>query len=252
MARPPEYQRTGDVELEFGVPIPGRILPPERWTETLLRRLPAGPIDWQSVFGRTTPMVLDLGCGNGRYLLASALARPDHDHLGIDLLPMAIRYARRRGNQRGITNLRFAVAAAEDLLARHVSPQSVQEIHIYHPQPHHDPQTVENRLLTPGFLALAHAALAPDGLFVLQTDSQAYWTYLMGVLPAFFAFAEQTGPWPDAPRGRTKREMTARWEGLLIRRGVGHPREGMSPAAAAELARSLPLPDFQSERGPHG
>ena len=33
--------------------------------------------------------VLDLGCGNGRFLVASALRRPTMDHLGIDLVPPA-------------------------------------------------------------------------------------------------------------------------------------------------------------------
>jgi hypothetical protein len=62
----------------------------------------------QLLFGRHAPLIVDLGCGNGRFLLASALARPECDHIGIDILPMVLRYATRRGNQRGLSNLRFA------------------------------------------------------------------------------------------------------------------------------------------------
>src|SRR5260370_29429332 len=116
------------IEREFGVPIAGEILEPERWTQTALKKLPDnGLFDWQSIFGRRAPVVLDLGCGNGRFLLGSAVWRPDHDHLGIDVLPVVIRYATRRANQRGLSNIRFAVKDARGLLDRYVSPGSVSE-----------------------------------------------------------------------------------------------------------------------------
>src|SRR4051794_32441457 len=131
------------IEREFGVPIAGEILDPALWTQTALKRLPAaGPLDWQALFGRRAPLVLDLGCGNGRFLLGSAVWRPDHDHLGLDILPVVIRYATRRANQRGLSNLRFAVCGAREFLEKYVSLGSVAEIHCYHPQPYYDPSQV--------------------------------------------------------------------------------------------------------------
>src|SRR5262245_34760295 len=118
------------IEREFGVPIPGQILDSLHWSQTALKKMPeAGPLNWAELFGRVAPVVLDLGCGNGRYLLGSAIQRCDYDHLGIDTLPVVIRYARRRGNQRGLTNLRFAVGGAREHLERWVEPHSVAEIH---------------------------------------------------------------------------------------------------------------------------
>src|SRR5205823_9241294 len=68
------------IEREFGVPIPGEILHPSRWTQTALKKMPAeGHLNWSELFGRDAPVVLDLGCGNGRYLIGSALLRSDHD-----------------------------------------------------------------------------------------------------------------------------------------------------------------------------
>src|SRR5439155_24576741 len=141
-------------------------------------------------------------------------------HLGVDTLPVVIRYARRRGNQRGLTNLKFAVGGGRELLTEHVAPGSVAEIHCYHPQPYYDPAQVYRRLITPEFLALVHRALVPGGLFVVQTDNPGYWRYIREVAPVFFDFAEQSRPWPDAPKGRTRREIIARSKGLPIFRGV--------------------------------
>ena len=130
----------GAMESEFGVPIPGRILPESEWARTAIKRLPPpGPLDWSAIFGRTAPVVLELGCGNGRFTLLSALARPEFDHVAIDVLPVVIRYATRRANQRGLHNVRFAVKDAETFMAAYVAESSVAEVHLYHPQPYPRP-----------------------------------------------------------------------------------------------------------------
>src|SRR5262245_48733473 len=118
---------------EFGNPFAGRIVEPARRTQTALKRYPeGGPIDWAGLFGRTARDAIDIGCGDVRFLLTSAVTRPDRDHIGVDTLAVVIRYARRRGNQRGVTNLKFAVGGGRELLAAHVAPGSVSEIHCYH------------------------------------------------------------------------------------------------------------------------
>ena len=74
------------VEREFGVPFAGQILDPAEWAQTALKKLPAvGRIDWTGLFGRSAPIVLDLGCGNGRFLIGSAFARPITTTLGSTL-----------------------------------------------------------------------------------------------------------------------------------------------------------------------
>jgi tRNA (guanine-N7-)-methyltransferase len=240
-------ERRGDREYEFGVPIPGRILPPHLWTKTGIKRLPPeGPLNFATIFGREAPLVLDIGCGNGRFLLASAIRRPEFNHLGIDILPVVIRYATRRANQRGLKNIRFAVCGGHEFLEKYVPPNCITEIHIYHPQPFHDPRKRHRRLLTPEFLALVYRSLVPEGLLVLQTDNPAYWEYLQAVVPALFHFEEQIGPWPDMPEGRTRREIYAIRKGLPIFRGYGHPRRDIEADELEGVISHLPRPDFDT------
>ena len=233
--------RPGEIEREFGVPIPGRILPPEQWAKTALKKLPPGVWDWQALFGRSTPIVIDIGCGNGRSTLGSAVARPEYDHLGIDILPVVIRYATRRGNQRGLSNLRFAVIGGRELLAEHVPAGSVAELHIYHPQPYYEAGERGKRLLTPEFLARAWTVLRPGGLLVLQTDNKPYWKYLLAAVRRHFEPAVRPGPWPDAPRGRTRREIQARRKGLAVWRMEARRRD-------VPLDVAIPAPDFDADR----
>jgi tRNA (guanine-N7-)-methyltransferase len=236
------------IEREFGVPIAGEILPPERWTQTALKHWPEGLVDWTSLFGRSASVVVDLGCGNGRYLLGSSIWRPDHDHLGVDSLPVVIRYATRRGNQRGLQNLRFAVGDARDVVERRIPPASVAEIHCYHPQPYYSPSEIHRRLITPEFLALVHRRLAADGRFYIQTDNPGYWRYIRQVAPFFFEFHDQAGPWPDAPKGRTRREILALRRGLPVFRGWGEPLAELCETDALRLVESLPTPVFDADR----
>ncbi len=236
------------VEREFGVAFPGRILDSTKWTQTALKAMPDGLLNMPELFGRDAPIILDIGCGNGRYLIGSALTRPDHNHLGIDTLPVVIRYARKRGNQRGLANLKFAVLGGRELLERHIAPHSVAEIHCYHPQPYYDPAKVYLRLITPEFLARVHRSLVPGGLFVVQTDNPGYWKYIREITPLFFDFHERIGRWTDAQKGRTRREIIALKKQLPVFRGHGVAKADLSEDEALRWAESLPAPTFDADR----
>jgi tRNA (guanine-N7-)-methyltransferase len=236
-------------EREFGVPIPGVILPPEQWAKTAIKKLPPPePLDWTAIFGRDAPVILDVGCGNGRFMLWSALSRPDCNHFASDILPVVVRYATRRANQRGLSNVRVAVIGGRELLRDYIAAGSVAEIHCYHPQPYYEPREIPLRLITPEFLALVHRSLSPGGLFVLQTDNPAYARYMRTVLPAFFAVEELPGRWPDTPQGRTRREIIALRENLPVFRCRCRRIDSLSAAEIENLLATLPLPTFDADR----
>jgi tRNA (guanine-N7-)-methyltransferase len=243
------HRQDVQVEDDFGVPIPGLPLPPEQWARTGIKQLPPpGAIDWPSWFGRTAPVVLDLGCGNGRFVITSAMRRPEVDHVGLDALPLVIRYATRRANQRGLSNVRMIVIGAYEFLEQYVAPQSVSEIHLYHPQPYREQrkELAARRLVSPPFLALVQRSLAPGGLYVIQSDNQAYWRYIRRIAPEFFVFEEHDAPWPDTPQGRTRREIYARQHGLKVYRATATARSDLSTERIAQLIVELPLPQFDA------
>ena len=235
------------IEREFGVPIAGEILDAALWTKTALKRLPAeGPLDLAAVFGRIAPLVVDVGCGNGRFLLGSAVWRPDLDHLGADVLPVVIRYATRRANQRGLTNIRFAVVDGRTLVERLLPAGAAAEIHCYHPQPYYDPARVHMRLITPAFLALVHRALVRGGLFFVQTDNPGYWRYIRAVVPVFLRLPRTHRPLarraegPDAARDHRAAARPAgvpRFGDGAARPGRGGRRAAGGSAAAAGVRR---------------
>jgi len=241
------------IENDYGVPIPGEIVPREQWARTALKRLPAdGPLDFKTLFGREAPLVVDLGCGNGRFTLAHAIAHPEMNHFAIDALPVVIRYATKRANQRGLNNVRIAVCDADRFLAKYVAPGAAAEIHLYHPQPYHDPSQVGRRLMTPQFLIDVYHSLQPDGLFIWQTDSRPYAEYMREATSIFFHVTDHPEPWPDAPQGRTRREIYALQHGLPVSRAICRPKPGLTREECVALAATMPAPDFVTPpRPPH-
>jgi tRNA (guanine-N7-)-methyltransferase len=80
----------------------------------------------------------------------------------------------------------------------------------------------------------------------LQTDNQAYWQYLRQIAPLFFEFKELVGRWPDAPQGRTRREIYARRHKLKIYRGQGRPRTELTAEAVQQITAAAPGPNFSA------
>ena len=226
------------MDAEFGVPFPGERVPHARRSKTGYRD-DGKPFDWARVFGRAAPRVVDLGCGNGRYLIGSALARPGHDHLGIDNVQVVVDHAAHRANERGLTNVRFVTADAVEWLYARLD--ALDEIHVYHPQPYYEAGAADKRMLTPEFLERCWTSMKPHGLLVLQTDNKPYWDYLRKAVPKWFDVHLHPKPWEDAPHGRTRREIQARKKGLAIFRMEARRRE-------APRDVDVPRPEFQADR----
>lgn len=168
-------------------------------------------------------LIVDVGCGDGRFLLAQAAGRPERDHVGIDLLRPVIERAAAAARARGLSNVRFLAGDAVAWLGAQAAG-SIDEIHVYHPQPYVDPTEVHLGMLTPAFFARAWTVLKPGGLLVLQSDERRYAAYLREAVRKHFDAEELAGPWPDAPEGRTRREAVARRKRLKVLRLVGRRR----------------------------
>ncbi len=245
----PTELKPGDTEFEMGVPIPGVILEQSQWAQTALKKLPEeGLLNLETLFGRIAPTVLEVGCGNGRFTLSSALRRPECNHIAIDILPAVVRYATRRANQRGLSNVRVAVCDGWRFLSNYLAVGSIDEIHIYHPQPYADPRDAGKRMMTPDFIALMHSRLIQGGKVFLQTDREAYWNYMRQVMLPLFDWEELTEPWPEDPHGRSRREMLSVGQELTIFRSVATRKSGLEAEEIQRLTESSPLPQFQVER----
>jgi len=185
--------------------------------------------------------IVDIGCGDGQFVITAAASNPHQDYLGIELIPPLLERAAKRAKESGVTNARFIAGDAVAWLFTCCEHASIDEIHVYHPQPYYDPAEAELGMLTAAFFKRVWQVLRPDGIFVFQTDHKRYGRYLLEAARGNFEAELQRAPWPDAPRGRTQREGIALGKKMSILRVLARRR-------SAELDVESPPPYFDLAR----
>jgi len=110
-----------------------------------------GVLDWNTVFGNSNPVELDIGCGRGKFLFDSAIARPETNWMGIELDFTEGRRGAKRLAKREQPNGRIIGGDANQFLMKHVRPHSVAAAHVYFPDPWWKRKHAKRRLFTDQF-----------------------------------------------------------------------------------------------------
>jgi tRNA (guanine-N7-)-methyltransferase len=106
---------------------------PQRSTSTSIA--PGHPLDVAAVFGRTAPLVVEIGPGTGESLVAMAAARPELDVLAFEVYLPGVARAVNRLHETGVTNVRLLQSDAVDGLTHLLGPGSVEELWTFFPDP---------------------------------------------------------------------------------------------------------------------
>src|SRR5712691_1466510 len=92
-------------------------------------------LDFAELFGNRNPLVLEIGSGKGRFLIASALEHPEINYLGIEKSLHYHRVIHSRALKRGLNNVRLINHDAFLVLQKMIPDASVAEVHMYFPDP---------------------------------------------------------------------------------------------------------------------
>lgn len=144
-----------------------------------------GPVlDPVAVFGREAPVVVEIGFGRGDSLLDAAAARPDRDHVGIEVHAPGIGYLLARAHERGLENVRVLFGDAREALRCRFAEGSLDEIRLYFPDPWPKARHHKRRLVQAEFAALAASRLRPGGRLLAATDDEDYARRMLSVFQA--------------------------------------------------------------------
>ena len=131
-------------------------------------------LDWPTVFGRTAPVVLEIGCGMGETTAAIALAQPGTDFLGVEVHGPGVGALLNRIEAAGLANLRVVRHDAVEVVRDMVPRDSLAGIHVYFPDPWPKKRHHKRRLLQPPFVRTLAERLAPGGYLHVATDWAEY------------------------------------------------------------------------------
>lgn len=185
--------------------------------------LPEGPLDVQSWFGRSAPVVLEIGSGMGETTAQLVAAQPDVNYLAVEVYKPGLAQLMLRAEKLEVSNLRLLRGDAIVLLREHVEPESLDEVRIYFPDPWPKKRHHKRRLVQPESVALITSRLRPGGVLHLATDWENYAEQMREVCEAEpqlrNRFADEPGGWAPRPGWRpvTKFENRAHDEGREIR-----------------------------------
>jgi tRNA (guanine-N7-)-methyltransferase len=124
-------------------------------------------------FGRSAPLVLDIGIGFGDSLTTAAAAEPDVDVIGADVHTPGIASTLARVEMMGLTNVRLVHDDALRFVER-LAPGSLAGIRIFFPDPWHKARHRNRRLASQTNIARFALLLEPGGTLHVATDIADY------------------------------------------------------------------------------
>jgi tRNA (guanine-N7-)-methyltransferase len=141
-------------------------------------------LDISEMFPRTQPLEVELGSGDGSFLVNYARLNPERNFLGVERLLGRLRKVSRKGLRAGLTNLRGLRIESAYFLEYLQPRQSAAALHVYFPDPWPKRKHRKNRLVNARFTELAHQALVSGGMVYLRTDDEDYFAQMVAVFDA--------------------------------------------------------------------
>lgn len=137
------------------------------------KALPVRP-NWEQIFGRSAPLVLEIGIGNGEFLVWLAGQNPDKNCIGVEIDRNYLLKARNRVKSAGLTNVRLIPMEGSKALSRLFAPESLTALYLNFPDPWHKERHKERRLVNEAFAWLLASRLINGGQFLMVTDHEPY------------------------------------------------------------------------------
>jgi tRNA (guanine-N7-)-methyltransferase len=142
------------------------------------------PLALASLFSKAQPLEIELGSGDGSFLVDYAKQHPELNFIGLERLLGRIRKLDRKARHAGLSNLRGVRIESSYFLRYLLPPHSATALHIYFPDPWPKRKHRRHRLINSDFPTLAQVALAPMGTVYLRTDDPDYFEQMIEVFGA--------------------------------------------------------------------
>ena len=141
------------------------------------------PIDWAGEFGRTAPLEVEIGFGNGEALARRAWNDPHTDFVGLEMGWASSKRALRRLAKKKIKNVRVIQLEAQIVFERFFVQKSIDRIRSFFPIPWPKDKHENRRLFSSDFLRLANSRLGDCGTIQVVTDFEPFMTWVLDQAP---------------------------------------------------------------------
>lgn len=182
--------------------------PPQAWEfvpQDYFARLPPG-----AIFPAASPLEVDLGCGDGSFLLAMAAEFPERSFLGVERLLGRARKVCRRAARADLKNIKVLRLESRYTVEWLLAPESVSRLHLLCPDPWPKVRHHRRRLVQQEFLTAVERVLVPGGEFLFKTDHAEYFEWVRREIADHGVLTELD--WPEEAFFYPKTDFQEYWE----------------------------------------
>ena len=142
------------------------------------------PLDFQAVFQRSAPTILEIGFGMGEATAQIAALLPENNFLCCEVHTPGVGALLKRIAAQGLTNIRILQHDAVQVLDHMLAPGSLDGVHVFFPDPWHKKKHNKRRLIQAPLVAQLASRLKPGAYLHCATDWQPYAEQILEVLAA--------------------------------------------------------------------
>jgi len=142
------------------------------------------PLQFDTVFERPAPTILEIGTGMGETTATIAGMLTDKNFLGVEVHTPCVGSLLKLIGEKSLTNLRLIQHDAVEVVRDMIAPASLAGIHVFFPDPWHKARHNKRRLIQGPFVELLTSRLMVGGYLHCATDWQEYAEQMLEVLSA--------------------------------------------------------------------
>ncbi|MBO7048838.1 MAG: tRNA (guanosine(46)-N7)-methyltransferase TrmB [Spirochaetia bacterium] len=179
-------------------------------------------LDFASIFGNSSPVLLEIGFGDGEATYQMAERNPGMNYLAMDVYPPGVGALLDVIHKKQLSNVRIVHHDAAEVVENMVPDGSAGGFHIFFPDPWQKKRHNKRRLINSTFVSILTDKLKDGGYIYCATDWEDYALQMQEVLRGekrlyspFEGFAEEPNnivPW----RPETKFERKGKAVGRTI------------------------------------
>ncbi len=145
-------------------------------------------LDFEKIFGRSGPRLLDIGFGAGEALLTSAANNPQVDYLGVEVYEPGIGHLLLLLERARLSNVRIIKRDVVEVLGSMLGDASLDGVNLFFPDPWPKKRHHKRRLVQPPVAREFGRVIKPGGLLHFATDWEDYAEHARDVIAADGAF----------------------------------------------------------------
>jgi len=175
----------------------------------------------EQAFGRTAPLILEIGFGMGDATAHIAQVRPEDDFLCCEVHEPGVGALLKRMGELDLNNIRILQHDAVEVIEHMLPAESLDGVHIFFPDPWHKLRHNKRRLIQTPFVHELVKRLKPGGYIHCATDWQPYAEHILKVMqsePGLINRSQRADSFSDQPIYRPLTKFENR--GLKLGHGV--------------------------------